>query len=219
MHRPALRTLVCRAAHQRETMRCIMCVCTLCASCFCTAHTRYTTHFGNSCCVDTEVRTPFWRHYSGTNSSRMNSNGTMVDAPGPSVCARSRNNHAGYRLTFKGYDVLALRALTSRGKVVAVCAFESKINRTSCSLVCGQIGNQIGVGKESDIFLAQVQSRFILCALVRLYVYQDADGNEIVLKLHRLGRISFRSVRKNRDYLRHRQSANWLYMSRYVPGQ
>lgn len=36
----------------------------------------------------------------------------------------------GYRLTFSGYDYLALKALTSRGSVHSV-------------------GNQIGVGKES----------------------------------------------------------------------
>ena len=36
----------------------------------------------------------------------------------------------GYRLTFSGYDYLALKALTARGSVYSV-------------------GNQIGVGKES----------------------------------------------------------------------
>ena len=36
----------------------------------------------------------------------------------------------GYRLTFSGYDYLALKALTTRGSVQSV-------------------GNQIGVGKES----------------------------------------------------------------------
>ena len=39
----------------------------------------------------------------------------------------------GYRLTFKGYDFLALRVLSKRGAIAAV-------------------GIQIGVGKESDIF-------------------------------------------------------------------
>ena len=41
------------------------------------------------------------------------------------------------------------------------------------------------MGKESDIFEAI-----------------DEDGNEIVLKIHRLGRTSFRSVRRNRDYMK-----------------
>jgi RIO kinase 2 len=33
-------------------------------------------------------------------------------------------------------------------------------------------------------------------------------------KLHRLGRTSFRAVKSKRDYLRHRRSFNWLYLSR-----
>uniref|UniRef100_M1BX35 non-specific serine/threonine protein kinase n=1 Tax=Solanum tuberosum TaxID=4113 RepID=M1BX35_SOLTU len=34
------------------------------------------------------------------------------------------------------------------------------------------------------------------------------------MKLHRLGRVSFRAVKAKRDYLRHRSSFNWLYLSR-----
>jgi RIO kinase 2 len=59
------------------------------------------------------------------------------------------------------------------------------------------VGNQIGVGKESDIF-----------------VVADEKGVQRVLKIHRLGRISFRTVKANRDYLRHRSSGSWMYMSR-----
>lgn len=40
----------------------------------------------------------------------------------------------GYRLTFSGYDYLALKALTTRGSVQSV-------------------GNQIGVGKESGVLI------------------------------------------------------------------
>ena len=58
-------------------------------------------------------------------------------------------------------------------------------------------GNCIGVGKESDI-----------------YVVASASGRQIILKIHRLGRISFRSIKNNRDYLKHRTSANWMHMSR-----
>ena len=29
------------------------------------------------------------------------------------------------------------------------------------------------------------------------------------LKLHRLGRVSFRTVKTNRDYMQHRQHASW----------
>jgi len=58
-------------------------------------------------------------------------------------------------------------------------------------------GNCIGVGKESDI-----------------YVCASPTGTQHILKIHRLGRISFRSIKTNRDYLKHRTSASWMYMSR-----
>ncbi|KAI0721279.1 RIO1-domain-containing protein [Cerioporus squamosus] len=84
----------------------------------------------------------------------------------------------GYRLTYGGYDYLAMRAMSKRDSVYSV-------------------GNQIGVGKESDI-----------------YIVADKDGNELVLKLHRLGRISFRAIKAKRDYMGKRKSASWMYMSR-----
>ncbi|GMT28727.1 hypothetical protein PFISCL1PPCAC_20024 [Pristionchus fissidentatus] len=84
----------------------------------------------------------------------------------------------GYRLTVRGYDFLALRAL---------CARE----------VVGSVGNQIGVGKESDV-----------------YVGGDVDLNDLVLKFHRLGRTSFRRIKEKRDYHQKRKNASWLYLSR-----
>ncbi|KAG8794297.1 hypothetical protein FRC16_010584 [Serendipita sp. 398] len=84
----------------------------------------------------------------------------------------------GYRLTYGGYDYLAIRTMSKRDTVAA-------------------IGNQIGVGKESDI-----------------YVVSNAEGEQMVLKLHRLGRISFRAIKNKRDYLGKRKSATWMYMSR-----
>jgi RIO kinase 2 len=84
----------------------------------------------------------------------------------------------GYRLTYGGLDYLALHA-------------HQKAN------IVYSVGNQIGVGKESDIF-----------------VVANAKGEKLVLKIHRLGRISFRTVKNNRDYLRKRSSASWMYMSR-----
>lgn len=53
------------------------------------------------------------------------------------------------------------------------------------------------MGKESDI-----------------YVVASSTGTQYILKIHRLGRISFRSIKNNRDYLKHRSSASWMYMSR-----
>lgn len=59
------------------------------------------------------------------------------------------------------------------------------------------VGNRIGVGKESDIM-----------------VVADHTGTQRVLKIHRLGRISFRSVKSNRDYLKNNKSGSWMYLSR-----
>ena len=42
----------------------------------------------------------------------------------------------------------------------------------------------------------------------------SSTGTQYILKIHRLGRISFRSIKNNRDYLKHRSSASWMYMSR-----
>jgi RIO kinase 2 len=95
------------------------------------------------------------------------------------LIAKVKNaKYDGYRLTYGGLDYLALHTHT-KGSVVY------------------SVGNQIGVGKESDIFV---------CA--------SEEGRQLVLKIHRLGRISFRTVKANRDYLRNRQSGSWMYMSR-----
>ncbi|KAM0280451.1 hypothetical protein ACHAQH_004030 [Verticillium albo-atrum] len=59
------------------------------------------------------------------------------------------------------------------------------------------VGSRVGVGKESDITMVA-----------------DHKGVQKILKIHRLGRISFRSVKTNRDYLKNRQSGSWQYLSR-----
>ncbi len=94
------------------------------------------------------------------------------------LVAHTLQEYDGYRLSYLGFDILALHTLQSRGVITSV-------------------GNQIGVGKESDIFEAL-----------------DAENNEVVIKIHRLGRTSFRAVRKTRDYMLNKSKASWLYMSR-----
>ena len=95
------------------------------------------------------------------------------------LIARTKNaKYDGYRLTYGGLDYLSLHAHLKQKAIYSV-------------------GNQIGTGKESDIF-----------------VVASPSGVQHVLKIHRLGRISFRTVKANRDYLRHRSSASWMYMSR-----
>ncbi|GAB0088644.1 Serine/threonine-protein kinase Rio2 [Sergentomyia squamirostris] len=87
-------------------------------------------------------------------------------------------HYDGYRLTNMGYDYLALKALTLRGSVAS-------------------FGNQIGVGKESNI-----------------YTVADTEGKPLCLKLHRLGRVCFRNVKEKRDYHGRRGKVSWLYLSR-----
>ncbi|KFB45302.1 AGAP001526-PA-like protein [Anopheles sinensis] len=84
----------------------------------------------------------------------------------------------GYRLTNMGYDYLALKSLTLRGSISG-------------------FGNQIGVGKESNI-----------------YTVVDEQETPLCLKLHRLGRICFRNIKEKRDYHGKRQKMSWLYLSR-----
>eukprot|EP01084_Bolivina_argentea_P074291 134791_1 len=70
------------------------------------------------------------------------------------------------------------------------------------------MGRQIGVGKESDVFEA-FGPKDITTDIAPKYV----------LKLHRLGRISFRTVKNKRDYLKNnkygtKSYGSWLYLSR-----
>ncbi|KAJ9644692.1 Serine/threonine-protein kinase rio2 [Coniosporium tulheliwenetii] len=106
-------------------------------------------------------------HKSISNLAKVNLIGKVKNA-----------KYDGYRLTYGGLDYLALNT-----------------HRKSSAIY--SVGNQIGVGKESDI-----------------YVVASNSGVQRVLKIHRLGRISFRSVKANRDYLRNRSSGSWMYMSR-----
>ncbi|KAK6492488.1 serine/threonine-protein kinase RIO2-like [Huso huso] len=84
----------------------------------------------------------------------------------------------GYRLSYGGYDYLALKTMSSRDTLDSV-------------------GNQMGVGKESDI-----------------YIVANAKQEQFALKLQRLGRTSFRNLKNKRDYHQHRRKMSWLYLSR-----
>ncbi|XP_074603620.1 RIO kinase 2 [Brevipalpus obovatus] len=85
----------------------------------------------------------------------------------------------GYRLTYLGYDYLALNVLSKREAITS-------------------IGNQIGVGKESDVYIAV-----------------NSDEERYAVKLHRLGRTCFRKVHEKRDYHKGNNKVhNWIYLSR-----
>ncbi|OIT27942.1 hypothetical protein A4A49_34326 [Nicotiana attenuata] len=82
------------------------------------------------------------------------------------------SKYDGFRLTYLGYDFLAIKTMVNRG-------------------VFSGVGRQLGTRKESDIFEVVKE-----------------DGPVLAMKLHRLGRVSFRAVKAKRDYLRHRSSYN-----------
>ncbi|CCF56210.1 hypothetical protein KAFR_0A07760 [Kazachstania africana CBS 2517] len=66
------------------------------------------------------------------------------------------------------------------------------------------VGGTIGVGKESDI-----------------YRVSDRNGTEKVMKIHRLGRTSFHTVKNKRDYIKKnaKNGVNWMYLSKIAAGK
>lgn len=59
------------------------------------------------------------------------------------------------------------------------------------------VGEKLGVGKESDVYAAR-----------------SPEGTQIAIKFHRLGRMSFRQIRRTRRYLEERRHISWIYASR-----
>lgn len=59
------------------------------------------------------------------------------------------------------------------------------------------VGEKLGVGKESDVYAAL-----------------SPEGSQIAIKFHRLGRVSFRQIRRTRRYLEERRHISWIYASR-----
>lgn len=118
-------------------------------------------------------------HSIGGLKSPTATNRSLGDLAKLKLVARLRNaKYDGFRITYNGYDYLALKLMLNRDTLYSV-------------------GTTIGVGKESDI-----------------YSVSDPNGAQKVLKIHRLGRTSFKTVKNNRDYLKHRNTSNWMYLSR-----
>ncbi|OIR58828.1 MAG: atypical/RIO/RIO2 protein kinase [Amphiamblys sp. WSBS2006] len=84
----------------------------------------------------------------------------------------------GFKFGYGAADYLALHTLSRKHGLVGV-------------------GRQIGVGKESDIYVV------------------ETEGGPAVLKLYRLGRTSFRTVKTNRGYLKKstRETPSWIDLS------
>ena len=124
------------------------------------------------------VPTPLIVQIAGLRSSGSVHKAISTLAKAGLVSKMKNAKYDGYRLTYGGLDYLALNMLRKGRWMYSV-------------------GNQIGVGKESDI-----------------YVVANENGRNCALKIHRLGRISFRTVKANRGYLKNRSSGSWMYMSR-----
>lgn len=87
---------------------------------------------------------------------------------------------------FTGYT------LTSRGyDCLALNALRKRGTLTHIS------SSPIGTGKESDVYMGLTPS-----------------GRRVTVKMHRVGRVSFRQARKVRVYVGDRRHVSWLYLSR-----
>lgn len=108
-----------------------------------------------------------------------NTNKAIADLAKINLISRLRNaSYDGYRLTYNGFDYVALKTLHVHGGIE-------------------ELEHTIGVGKESDIYSCRTK-----------------QGEQRVLKIHRLGRVSFRSVRNKRDYLQIGKGGSWMYLSK-----
>ena len=83
-----------------------------------------------------------------------------------------------YCLINASYDVLAFNAFYQKD-------------------IISSVGSEIGMGKESQVFLAM-----------------DKENVKRAIKIHRLGAPSFKNVRKLRNYVQNRKHISWLYVNR-----
>jgi RIO kinase 2 len=133
-------------------------------------------------------------HAASSSLRTLSRLGLVARGGGGSAGGGGKAPQDGYRLTFGGLDYLALRALAQCGAVAGV-------------------GRRIGVGKEADVMLATApvapsdqtpgQDERERAPTER----RDEEEEECVIKIHRLGRISFRRVKTQRDYHRGRPTA------------
>jgi RIO kinase 2 len=84
-------------------------------------------------------------------------------------------------------------AYTLNSKAYDLLALHTLVERN----VVSQLGPLIGKGKESDV-----------------YSCMDDYENILALKFYRMGRTSFRSIKKYRDILGDRSHFSWLYVNR-----
>ncbi|MCD4806455.1 MAG: serine/threonine protein kinase [Methanococcoides sp.] len=96
----------------------------------------------------------------------------------------TKTPYEGYQIYFDGYDALALNTFVKRGSVSA-------------------IGDEIGVGKESVVHEAIREPELAI-----------GDPTTVIIKFHREGRTSFKSVKRGREHLAYREHFSWIYAAR-----
>ena len=94
------------------------------------------------------------------------------------------NPYEGYQIYYDAYDALALNTFVKRGTVSA-------------------IGDEIGVGKESVVIEAVKEPALGL-----------GDPQGVIIKFHREGRTSFKSVKRVRSHLEDKEHFSWIYAAR-----
>ena len=92
--------------------------------------------------------------------------------------------YEGYQIYFDAYDALALNAFVKKGVISA-------------------IGDEIGVGKESVVHEAVREPELGL-----------GEPQGVILKFHREGRTSFKSVKRSRSHLEGKDHFSWIYAAR-----
>ncbi|KAE8036856.1 hypothetical protein FH972_009489 [Carpinus fangiana] len=109
------------------------------------------------------------------------------------LIAKEKNmKYDGYRLTYGGLDYLAMHAHSRSNAII-------------------HLGSQMGIGKESDIYLVTTPRP----STPSTSTSAPLTPEQAILKLHRLGRTSFRQLRTLRSYHGSRtQKLSWQYLSR-----
>lgn len=123
------------------------------------------------------------------------------------MIAKVKNtNYDGYRLTYGGLDYLSLHSMIKKNMIFSISQ------------------TPLGVGKESDVYVVATPPNLHLTvnktseavAEVVPAARLEEGVEQAVLKIHRLGRISFRSVKRSRDYLNNNRisKSSWQQLSR-----
>ncbi len=92
--------------------------------------------------------------------------------------------YEGYQIYFDAYDTLAVNTFVKRGTISA-------------------IGDEIGVGKESVVVEAIKEPELGL-----------GEPQGVIIKFHREGRTSFKSVKRVRSHLEDKEHFSWIYAAR-----